>query len=210
MIYGLVQRGTTEIRYVGRTSKPMNHRLERHIWSSRIRATLVAHWIQSCREEIEMVVLEADALDDRKAERLWIKRLRAEGADLVNENDGGDGAMAGEFKLTDEQRAKISASNARRTYTAETIEKMRRSHMGFRHSVESRRLMSEKRKGIPKSFETRARMAVASRARADQFRGVPLSPEHRAKISEATKGKPKSEAHRQKMREAWQRRKASQ
>lgn len=208
MIYGLVEQGTTEVRYVGRTSKPQKYRLDRHIWASRINKTRVARWIQSCGERVEMVVLEADAPDERKAEREWIRKLRAEGADLVNGNDGGDGAVVGGFTLTIEQRAKISASNSHRRYSAETLEKMSSAHRGFRHTAESRARMSAARKGKAKSPETRARMREAQRLRAQIPRG-PLPEETRAKISLATRGKPKPEGFGAKQRAAWDRRKAA-
>lgn len=92
------------------------------------------------------------------------------------------------------------------------------SGLGYRHTPEARQRMSNSHKAIPKaerlkfcrSFigkrhtpETRARMAEAARRRwAD-------SPELKSRMSAQFKGKKRSEADRQKMREGCARRRAS-
>ena len=91
---------------------------------------------------------------------------------------------AGE-KMSDEQKAKISAA-----------------HLGVSLSPEHRASISKASLGRVKSPETRAKMS-ASRT------GKPLSLETRSRISSSNLGKPKSAAHRAALKEAWVGRKPS-
>ncbi len=210
MIYGLRQRGTLTVRYIGRTDKEPQYRLDRHIWHARMATStrLVAEWIRACDFDVEMVALQERASDDRVAERRWIRRMRTHGVDLMNMNDGGDGPGRGSFTLTVEQRAKISESNRRRVAGQHQRELMRTLSTGRRHTDSARAKMSAARLGVPKSPGARANIAAANRRRGEKLRDIPLPTETRAKISAALKGQPKSETHKQNMREAWQRRKA--
>ena len=73
---------------------------------------------------------------------------------------------------------------------------------GYKHTPETRRKMSEARKGKPLSDETRCKMSEVKK-------GKPLSDEHKRKMSEAQKGeknhnfgKPFTEEHKRKLSEA--------
>ena len=87
-------------------------------------------------------------------------------------------------KHSAETRAQISASKMGHTVSAEVREKLRRANLGATHTLEAREKIAE-----------------ASRAR-------PRTPETAEKISRALKGKPLSDAHRAKLRAAWERRRA--
>ena len=66
---------------------------------------------------------------------------------------------------------------------------------GMHHTIESRRKMSEAKKGQTKSDETKRKISEARK-------GNHHSEETRRKMSEAKKGQPKSEEHKRKMSEA--------
>jgi NUMOD3 motif len=79
-------------------------------------------------------------------------------------------------RFSEETRAKMSAGQQGRTHSAEIIEKIRER---------SRAWAAEHHEHMKKMTELRAAKS----------RGVPLSPEHRAKVSAAMKGKKKSLDH---------------
>ena len=127
-------------------------------------------------------------------------------------------------KHSDETRAKVSAAGMGRVQSAETREKLRVASTGRTHTEETKELIGSKKRGKPLQFsaedlekrtarlhthlaslteeqkeERRKMLADNAIARCS---GVPLSDEHKAKLSAATKGKPLSESHLAHMREA--------
>lgn len=88
-IYGLCDPVSGELRYIGKANDPQK-RLKSHMRDCRHRATPVYCWIRSLDERPALVVLEADCLDWKEAERRWIAKARAEGVRLLNLADGGD------------------------------------------------------------------------------------------------------------------------
>lgn len=68
---------------------------------------------------------------------------------------------------------------------------------GSQHKEETKALLSKIRLGVKKSEETRKNMSIAKQKMTD---------ETKEKMSVASKGKPKSEAHKQAMREAHRKR----
>lgn len=78
------------IRYVGITTQP-EHRLSRHVREARARKTHRHNWIMSLIDRGALPTLEVVewAPDWDEAERRWVEKLKAEGCDLVNGNDGG-------------------------------------------------------------------------------------------------------------------------
>ena len=105
---------------------------------------------------------------------------------LRNQSNGGEGASghrkSDEWKKT--QSEYLKKNNP--MYNPESIEKMRKSQTGKKQSQET----------INKRLETIRKNG-----------GVKLTPEQRKKISDGNKGKPKSEAHKEALKRAWQRRK---
>jgi hypothetical protein len=152
--------------------------------------------------------------------------VKESGTPVLNQHFRAVGTLGFRFSLTDEQRAKISASlrgntsgrgNKGKPKTLAARAKMSLAHKGKALSSGHKAKLSEALRGNTHllghihSPETRAKMSVASK-------GKPKSPEHRAKISlakmgnTATLGKKHSAISRLKMSEArkkfWERRHA--
>lgn len=222
-IYGLIERDSKILRYVGKTSLGIEDRLKRHMWAVSRGSRLPVHeWMRSCGVPVTVVLLEAvngrSALN--AAEQRWIEECRNLGVPLTNIRTGGEGG--GGFRLTLEQRAKIAESNRRRF-----ADPCARDHLRSRMremkiapprvaQSEAHRLRLAELARLPKTSEARAAMSRAARRRlenpvererligqiAGSF-GKPLPLETREKISKATKGVPKSQEARARMRAAW-------
>lgn len=105
---------------------------------------------------------------------------------LRNQSNGGEGSSG--HKKSEEWKKNQSEYLKKNNpmHNKEALERMRKSQTGKKQSKDT----------IEKRKETILKNG-----------GVKLTPEQRKKISEGNKGKPKSEAHKQAMREAWKRRK---
>jgi len=176
-----------KMRYIGKTSRPLRARLAAHI-------TIAVHgnqthkcrWIRTMLSrgklpsimEIEMV-----SGDGAERETFWIAAFRAQGADLTNLTNGGEGAPG--RVLTEDHKRKIGDANRGRAghpHSAETRAKMSASRMGHatpehvrakisaansgrKHSDETREKNRLGHLGLKASDETRARMRSAHAAR---------------------------------------------
>lgn len=143
IIYGLVDpRKRDHIRYVGFTSKGLSVRLRQHIISTTdTRHTYLLHWLRSLlavgiTPEIKLLERVGDC-DWQFCERVWVKRLWAQGHILVNGTAGGEGLI----NPSAEVRAKIAAKS--RAISKESRERIRLQLIGRRHTPETRRQMSE-------------------------------------------------------------------
>lgn len=113
LIYALTYPGTERARYVGKTCRSPRKRHNEHIADAFNKARLPVHrWVRSlyergmwsCMHHLEWV----PAGEDWAArERHWIAKLRAEGHDLLNLTEGGEG-LAG-HSHSQEARAAIAA-----------------------------------------------------------------------------------------------------
>jgi hypothetical protein len=184
-IYCLIDPRSGEIRYVGKADEPQR-RLRRHLRDKRDCHRTA--WIRSLAVagvQPAVVPLEHVAKSDwQTAERRWIQFMRANGADLVNGTDGGDGG-----RMRPEARAKQAARmRGRATNPA-----------GWKHTPEARSKLSESHKGKAMLPQTRAAIRAAifgkkwtteQRARLSKVvTGRSMSAETRTKISQAFKGK---------------------
>lgn len=100
------------IRYVGKTSKSLRHRLSNHLCEARRgTASYKNNWIRSMlnRGMIPTIhLLEIVNSDGNEAERRWIAYFKRNGIKLVNMTDGGDG-FAG-LVISEQHKAKISSA----------------------------------------------------------------------------------------------------
>ena len=84
------------IRYIGKTIKPIEKRLWEHINESRRgNKTYKCDWIRSCivKGYLPLIKIIDGPIDGDGSleERYWIARYRREGCDLTNATDGGEG-----------------------------------------------------------------------------------------------------------------------
>lgn len=98
-VYGLIDPTTQELRYVGKTVKPIGYRLSDHISKARRGgATYRCNWVRGLlcdglRPEV-FLIETVDAGDDwRESESFWIAYYRSIGARLTNLTQGGDGTV---------------------------------------------------------------------------------------------------------------------
>lgn len=113
VIYALCQPvdkwRTGPVRYVGKTVQTPWNRVRAHITSARNHPKLPVHWWlrKHAHEPYHIRHLERvpPGADWAARERYWIAKFRAEGCDLLNMTDGGEG-FAG-LQRTDEHRRKI-------------------------------------------------------------------------------------------------------
>lgn len=100
-IYGLTDPVTGEVRYVGKTVRPVGTRVNEHMRRSnqppnrRGKYTRLNVWIKSLEAPPGLVVLEDEPPNLNGAEIHWINELRAAGRQLLNMTAGGDGGRRG-------------------------------------------------------------------------------------------------------------------
>ena len=139
-IYGLCDPSNGELRYIGQTSKLLRERLASHIWTAKnIKSNdHRSNWIRSLlnhnlRPEI-FEIQETNSSNWKFDEQWNIEYFKSIGCRLTNSNDGGSGVTS---------RAGVK-------HKLETIEKIRNSHIGRKHSDEHIKNLSKYQNNRPK------------------------------------------------------------
>jgi len=115
-IYALVDPRCGELFYIGKANVPQR-RLKHHLYSSQRKANVrfterVEEIKASDLKPLMLVLEECDFFTWKTRERYWIKRLRNEGAALLNLNDGGIGGPTGtKHPHSDSVRALLRRKN---------------------------------------------------------------------------------------------------
>lgn len=179
-IYGLTETRLDhprfgEIRYVGKADNPVS-RLDKHMRDRR--ACHRVNWLQALKrlDLLPSIVILAEVSEDewQAAERQWITYFKDQGADLVNETEGGDGLKG--FVHSIQSRIKMSLAKKGKPKTKEHAAAISRSLIG-----------NNRFKGHTHTGVNRAIMADAI---SNSRLGKPLSEETKARISLSKKGKP--------------------
>jgi NUMOD3 motif len=228
-VYALSDPRTGAIRYVGKAQGYLNSRFRRHLWEARATArhTHKLAWLrqlQAAGLEPTLTILQElpSHTGLAEAECAWILRLQAEGAPLVNATPGGEGMPdpSPETRAKLRQRPQVgwtpraweAASAAR---SAKAAEPEQRAAVATRAAERARQRASLLSALGPEGYAEWKR--ENARKMGDALRGMPKTPEHRAKLAAASTGLPgpmagrtHSEETRAKMRAAWVRRKAGQ
>ena len=96
-IYVLKDPRNNEIRYVGRTSQPLNYRLKAHIGEARKHIKHVSNWIRSLTKlNLCPVIEELDSStwsESAYLEVWYISLIKSWGYKLCNHTEGGEGAV---------------------------------------------------------------------------------------------------------------------
>jgi group I intron endonuclease len=179
----------TNKKYVGIARVSAEYRFKRHCESARKGSRCYLHRaIRKYGKEnftVETLDTAADWAEAQVKEQFFIDLHQCFNPTGYNMTRGGEGLVG--FKHRDASKAAMS-----------------RGHTGKVVSNETRARMSASKKGVAKTAETRARMAEAQKRRAVErpdifarFLAVrptpgPLTEEHKAKLSAATKGRVQS------------------
>lgn len=116
-IYVLKDPDSHEVRYVGKTVQSLIARLGQHIYDSKSKKNHRAYWIQKLVSGGKLPLIEEiDSCswgDSAALETFYIAKYKAEGANLINQTEGGEGTL-GKIVST-ETRKKQSESMRKRT-----------------------------------------------------------------------------------------------
>ena len=213
------------VRYVGKTSKTLNRRLQGHL--DEARRGKRSHRCNGIRCLLHQgFTLTIDLITEVEgngegAERAYIKWLRNEGVNLWNETDGGEGkpgcvtSPETRKKIGDKHRGiprplavriKISESQKGRLITEETKKRMREGHKGLpsnfkgkHHSKEAKKKLSEHNIGKHHTEETKRKIAIAGKGRIPWNKNGRCSAKTKLKISKGLTGIRRSEETKQKI-----------
>jgi hypothetical protein len=164
-IYCLSDPSTGEVRYIGKSIRPMERLMNHMADRSSCHRT---HWIQNLlsiglKPYLGILSWCDSGGDWGSLERECIRLGRESGWRLVNGTDGGDGVPG----LNEESRLRIARAWIGRKHSPETLALMSKNRKGRKHKVETRELMSRLRKGRVFTEEHCDRLSVSLRALSD-------------------------------------------
>lgn len=206
-VYSLIDPINNEIFYVGKgTGSRCKCHLQKSSSKRRSLRTKRIFKIQSKQLQPIINIIHKN-LTEQKAfqyEKLYIKiygRKDIGTGTLCNHTDGGEGAVG--MICSFETKQKIAKSNTGKKHNAETLEKLRVSHLGHIHTEEQKKRIGEAVKNRPLNRE-------AIQKTADKNRGKKRTEEQKLRMGLAHKGKKHSEEHNKRISEAGKGRKSSE
>lgn len=210
-IYGLYDPRNDELRYIGKSKDP-NQRLFDHL--STVKNNEIsskANWLRELISEgyipLVKILEKTDDINWEEAEKRWIREGREKGLNLLNVADGGNNPpdWLGKKQSPYHVQKRVEARKAKGNY---------------HHSEETRKKISENRKGkatgTDNGFygkkhprEIMDKIREINKNRPGVNKGRHLSDETKKKISEANKGKTRSAEDREKLSRLFKGRKMS-
>jgi len=173
LIYTLSDsRDVHAIRYVGLTSRTLQYRRTEHLYEASVGTDSHRHnWIRKVLRDggeiVATVLMDdlswTDALD---FEIFYIKFYRDCGYRLTNRTDGGEGALGYIHTAESKEKMSLAAQNMSDEHKA----KMSASSTGRKHTDKTKAKMSASRLGVRKSDHHRAAMSVVARNRTAEHR----------------------------------------
>lgn len=210
-IYTLASSEDGIVRYIGQTTGRLDKRLIHHHYDAKkLSAIHKSNWIRSVIRSGHTIVISAieEQAEWGAAERRWIEEFRERGFDLVNTTDGGEGVvgyvrnaewrarrsalMTGRAsplkgtKMSDEQRAKISAAQVGRVITPEQRAKISAALKGRKKTpehIEKVAAANRKPKVEPTAEEIEEKRLQKFSNLSARSKGKVLNSGHKAKIS---------------------------
>lgn len=145
-IYALADPNSGEVRYIGKTVRPVNRRLTGHICDAARGRNHRCNWIRSLGQPPSLRVLMVVPNDMSAAAEVYaIALYRLLGYRLTNESDGGEGAPGA--KRSDEFKQKIRTYQTGKPKKPEAIEKTRQANIGKKLSPEHCQKIGASKKG---------------------------------------------------------------
>jgi hypothetical protein len=182
-VYTLTDPRTNEVRYVGWTMN-LTRRFREHLAEPKRYRTHKSNWIRTVLADglvpILTVIETGKGEGWAAAERKWIAAYRAQGCNLTNATDGGNGALG--RVIDTETRRKISATKKSRGIPPESLARMTAAHRGKKQSPERIKKAADARRGWRQTPEAREKISAFNR-------GKKQSPEHTAKAIASRKAK---------------------
>jgi group I intron endonuclease len=185
-IYGLLDPRTSELKYVGKTSRTLKRRLIEHLSRKELEYPCYkSNWLKSLIKEgfkPEIFCIEECSNESlNENEMFYVAYFKFLGCKLTNLTDGGEGLQPG-YIPSKEIREKISKANTGKKRTPQQIEAMR-----------------ERQKIISQNPDTYMHLVEWVKVNGSPNLGRKASEETRRKQSEAKKGKKLSEEHKKKL-----------
>lgn len=142
-IYKLLCPITKEIRYVGKTIKSLEKRLEDHLYARN--KSHKTSWIKSVIVQGHLPIIELiEECEDsiwQEREMYWIDYYKSIGCNLCNHTKGGEGQLG--VKFSQETKYKMSISHKGIPKTEDQKRKLSISHIGKKLTEEHKLKMSK-------------------------------------------------------------------
>jgi hypothetical protein len=180
-IYGLVDVIKNELKYIGKSNNPQS-RYRKHLQDSKKKISYKDKWIYSLLENNNkpelLIIDEVEEYDWEKWEKFYISYYKFIGCKLTNISEGGENPP----------------SHLGRKKTKEEIEKLRVSNLGKKRSIETRKRISEAKKGKPilhlnngkkRSLSHRKNISFSLKGRISPNKGKKYTDEYKKKLSKA-------------------------
>lgn len=160
----IITNTTNENFYIGKTKKSIEDRFIEHKYSAKIGSDYYLHRaIRKYGEEnfrIDQLEFLVDENLSGEREKFWIHELKPD----YNMTSGGEGGDYWKGKtFSEEHRYKLGKSfrgKKRPPMSMEQREKIRQANLGKKASDQTKLKMSNTRKGVAKSPEHRAKLAI--------------------------------------------------